>query len=148
MQKQAIYKTAFRAIHQSFHKLLFFNLKNLIFQFHLFLTFHTIVYQFYNNFQRWLTAILITWTVLQLQMDTEGFLQWDRNTRLHNSFFRRRGRIPQPVSSLSSICLVFCVVHVPFLVGTKRLYNKHPNTRLFWFLIGSKESSCQKVWLV
>jgi hypothetical protein len=30
--------------------------------------------------------------------------QWDRYTWLHNSFFRRRGRIAQTLSSLSSIC--------------------------------------------
>jgi hypothetical protein len=28
-------------------------------------------------------------------------VQWDRNTRLHNSFFRGRERMAQPVSSLS-----------------------------------------------
>jgi hypothetical protein len=37
--------------------------------------------------------------------------QWDRNTRLHNSFFCGSGRMAQPVSSLSSsICIVFCIV--------------------------------------
>jgi hypothetical protein len=47
--------------------------------------------------------------VLQLHMDTEGF-QWEGNTCLNNNCFHGRLKIPIPVSSLSSICLVFCNV--------------------------------------
>jgi hypothetical protein len=36
--------------------------------------------------------------------------QCNRYTWLHNSFFRRRGRITKPLSSLSFICTVFCLV--------------------------------------
>jgi hypothetical protein len=52
----------------------------------------------------------ITRTVLQLQMDVQTWLQWDKNAWLHNSYFGGRWRIAQPVSSLSSFCIVFCVV--------------------------------------
>ncbi len=47
-------------------------------------------------------------TVLQLQMDTEKF----NETEIHGytTVFCGRGRIAQPMSSLSSICIVFCIV--------------------------------------
>jgi hypothetical protein len=49
---------------------------------------------------------------------TDGYrrvFQWNRNTRLHNSFFRRRGKITKPVSSCIVICVVVHVIKWPCL---------------------------------
>jgi hypothetical protein len=64
--------------------------------------------------------------------------QWDRYTQLHSSFFHRRGRIAQSVSSLSSICIVFCfVVHElkqagPLKSGISLLAWIYQRCILFW----------------
>jgi hypothetical protein len=50
----------------------------------------------------------ITLRMLQFQMDTEMVIQYDRSRWLHNSFFRSRWRMTQPMSSLSSNCIVSC----------------------------------------
>jgi hypothetical protein len=64
-------------------------------------------------------------------------VQWDRNTWLHDSFFGGTGRIAQPVSSLTSICIVFCiVVHVMKGQVLRRNHQRCVLCREFMFQVG------------